>query len=98
MAIYTAPVEDVRFLLDRVLVLTHHCEWAGWADMSAEMVTDVLAAAATFCEEVLAPLNASGDREGCVRHPDGRVTTPAGFKDAYRRYVEGGWIGISVPP
>ncbi len=95
---YIAPVEDVRFLLDHVLVLAHRSELAGRNDdASPDMVADVLAAAATFCEEVLAPLNASGDRDGCVRHPDGRVTTPAGFKQAYRRYVEGGWLGVSVP-
>ncbi len=47
---------------------------------------------------MLAPLNLPGDQEGCTRHPDGRVTTPKGFKDAYRQLSEGGWIGLSSPP
>ena len=53
--------------------------------------------AAKFSEEVLTPLNRVGDKEGCARHADGSVTTPTGFKDAFRQLVEGGWIGISVP-
>lgn len=84
MPIYAAPVDEVRFLLERVLVLAQHQKISGSADLSPEMTTDVLSAAAAFCEEALAPLNVSGDGEGCVRHPDGRVTTPAGFRDAYR--------------
>ena len=52
---------------------------------------------AKFCEQVLTPLNRSGDKEGCKRNADGSVTTPKGFKDAYKQLVEGGWIGISAP-
>jgi alkylation response protein AidB-like acyl-CoA dehydrogenase len=47
---------------------------------------------------VLTPLNRVGDKEGCRRHDDGSVTTPTGFKDAYKRLIEGGWIGASSPP
>ena len=43
------------------------------------------------------PLNRVGDTEGCTRHDDGSVTTPSGFKEAYRQYAEGGWMGLSVP-
>ena len=57
----------------------------------------VLEEAAKFNQTVLAPLNQIGDKEGCTRHPDGSVTTPTGFKDAYKQIVEGGWIGISAP-
>jgi alkylation response protein AidB-like acyl-CoA dehydrogenase len=46
---------------------------------------------------VVQPLNLPGDREGCTRHEDGRVTTPKGFKEAYKQYAEGGWMGISAP-
>ena len=52
---------------------------------------------AKFSEQVLTPLNRVGDKEGCTRHADGSVTTPTGFKDAFKQLVEGGWIGISVP-
>jgi acyl-CoA dehydrogenase len=58
----------------------------------------VLEEAGKFCGEVLAPLNRIGDKQGCKRHDDGSVTTPEGFKDAFKQLVEGGWIGISCPP
>src|SRR5690606_17763343 len=53
--------------------------------------------AAKFAEEVTQPLNHSGDLEGCTRHDDGRVTTPAGFKEAYKQFAEGGWLGLVAP-
>jgi alkylation response protein AidB-like acyl-CoA dehydrogenase len=61
------------------------------------MVEAVLTEAGRFCSEVLAPLNASGDREGCTRHADGSVTTPAGFKAAYDAFVEAGWPLLTAP-
>ena len=60
------------------------------------MVDAILEGAAALCEEVLAPLNASGDKEGC-RVKDGVVTTPKGFKEAYGHFVAGGWQGLSFP-
>ncbi|MGE0521434.1 MAG: acyl-CoA dehydrogenase C-terminal domain-containing protein [Variibacter sp.] len=94
---YKAPVDDVRFLLDDVLQIRRYDNLPGFADLSGDVMDAILAEAAKFCEEVVAPLNARGDREGCTRHPDGRVTTPAGFKDAYAQYVANGWMGISAP-
>ena len=57
----------------------------------------MLAEAAKFCEQGLTPLNRTGDAKAARRHGDGSVTTPKGFKEAFKQYVEGGWMGISAP-
>jgi acyl-CoA dehydrogenase len=97
MPIYKAPVDDALFLLNDVFHLDRYGNLAGFADASPDVVEAVLREAAKFAEEVLTPLNRVGDKEGCTRHADGSVTTPTGFKEAYKQLVEGGWIGISVP-
>jgi acyl-CoA dehydrogenase len=94
---YKAPVEDVQFLLDDVFQLKRYDNLPGFADASSDVREAILLEAAAFCEEVLTPLNRVGDVEGCTRHADGRVTTPAGFKQAFKQYSEGGWMGISAP-
>jgi 3-(methylsulfanyl)propanoyl-CoA dehydrogenase len=98
MPIYKAPVDDALFLLNDVFHLDRYGNLPGFSDASPDVVEAVLREAAKFSEEALAPLNRVGDKEGCKRAPDGNVTTPKGFKDAYKQIVEGGWIGISVPP
>jgi acyl-CoA dehydrogenase len=97
MPTYKAPVDDVLFLLNDVLHLDRYGNLPGFADASPDVVEAVLREAGKFSEEVLTPLNRIGDKEGCTRHPDSSVTTPKGFKDAYKQLVDGGWIGISVP-
>ena len=97
MPSYKAPVDDALFLLNDVFHIDRYGNLPGFADASPDLVEAVLREAAKFSEEVLTPLNRVGDTEGCTRHPDGSVTTPTGFKDAYKQIVEGGWIGISVP-
>ena len=97
MPTYKAPVDDALFLLNDVLHFDRYGNLPGFADASPDVVEAVLREAAKFSEEVLTPLNRTGDTEGCTRHPDGSVATPAGFKDAYMQVAEGGWIGISVP-
>jgi alkylation response protein AidB-like acyl-CoA dehydrogenase len=97
MPTYKAPVDDTLFLLNDVFHLERYGNLAGFADASPDVVEAILGEAAKFSEEVLTPLNRVGDKEGCTRHADGRVTTPAGFKDAYRQVVEGGYIGVAVP-
>jgi acyl-CoA dehydrogenase len=97
MPTYHAPVDDVLFLLNDVFRMERYNNLPGFADASPDIVAAILGEAAKFCEEVLTPLNRVGDVEGCERHADASVTTPKGFKEAYKQYVDGGWIGISAP-
>src|SRR6201999_889062 len=97
MPIYKAPVEDVGFLLNDVFQIDRYDNLPGFSDASADVREAVLSEAAKLCEEVLQPLNRTGDLEGCVRHDDGRVTTPKGFKEAFDQDTEGGWLGLSAP-
>jgi alkylation response protein AidB-like acyl-CoA dehydrogenase len=97
MPTYRAPVDEALFLLNDVFHLDRYGNLPGFADASPDVIEAVLREAAKFSEDTLTPLNRVGDIEGCMRHADGSVTTPTGFKDAYRRIRDGGWIGISVP-
>jgi alkylation response protein AidB-like acyl-CoA dehydrogenase len=94
---YKAPLRDMRFLINEVLDYPqHYSTLSNGGDATPEMVDAILEGAATLCEEVLAPLNASGDKEGCHLN-DGVVTTPKGFKEAYAEFIAGGWQGLSFP-
>jgi acyl-CoA dehydrogenase len=97
MPIYKAPVEDVSFLLNDVFQIDRYDNLPGFSDASADIREAIIGEAAKLAEEVLQPLNRTGDLEGCKRHDDGRVTTPKGFKDAYKQVAEGGWLGLSAP-
>jgi len=97
MPIYKAPLEDVTFLFNDVFQIDRYDNLPGFSDASADVREAVLSEAAKLSEEVLQPLNRVGDLEGCTRHDDGRVTTPKGFKEAYRQVAEGGWLGLSSP-
>ncbi|MFZ5737243.1 MAG: acyl-CoA dehydrogenase C-terminal domain-containing protein [Pseudomonadota bacterium] len=97
MTIYKAPVEEVGFLLNDVFQFDRYNNLPGFADAAADVRDAIINEAARLSEEVLHPLNAVGDHEGCTRHDDGSVTTPAGFKEAYRQIAEGGWMGLSSP-
>jgi alkylation response protein AidB-like acyl-CoA dehydrogenase len=98
MPSYKAPLEDVSFLLNDVFQIDRYNNLPGFSDASADVREAILAEAAKLSEEVLQPLNRIGDIEGCTRHDDGRVTTPKGFKAAYKQLGEGGWLGLSAPP
>ena len=98
MPTYKAPVASVMFLLRDVLGYEHYSNLPGFSDAPLDTVEAVLAEAARFSEEVLQPLNRVGDKEGCRRNADGSVATPAGFKEAYRGFTEGGWVALSADP
>jgi acyl-CoA dehydrogenase len=97
MPIYKAPVEDVNFLLNDVFQIDRYDNLPGFSDASADVREAILSEAAKLSEEVLQPLNRVGDLEGCKRSDDGSVTTPRGFKEAFKQVVEGGWLGLSAP-
>jgi alkylation response protein AidB-like acyl-CoA dehydrogenase len=97
MPSYKAPLEDVSFLLNDVFQIDRYNNLPGFSDASPDVREAILAEAAKLSEEVLQPLNRVGDLEGCTRHDDGRVTTPKGFKAAYKQLGEGGWLGLSAP-
>ena len=96
MTRYTAPVRDMQFLLHDVLNVSA-AELPGYADLEPGFTEAVLDAAGQLASEVLEPLNAVGDREGCVLE-NGVVRTPAGFKEAFAAVKDGGWTGLDCDP
>ncbi len=97
MPSYKAPVEDVLFLLNDAFKIEQYANLPGYSDLSPDIVKATLAEAARFCEQVVTPLNRVGDAEGCTRHDDASVTTPKGFKNAFKQLTDGGWMGMSAP-
>ncbi|MBA17067.1 MAG: acyl-CoA dehydrogenase [Sphingomonas sp.] len=94
---YTAPVRDTRFILEKVIGLDGYAELPAFAAASPEIVNAVLEEGGKFVAEQLFPLNQSGDQQGCKRNDDASVTTPDGFKEAYKAFVEGGWMTLGAP-
>lgn len=95
---YQPPERDIDFLLSRVFRLTQ--EWSdipSLEDFSADVLSAVAAEGGRVAREVLAPLNRIADTEGC-RWADGVVTTPTGFKEGFREFTAGGWLGLSGNP
>src|SRR5512146_308141 len=96
MSEYRAPVRDMLFVLNELAGLAEVARLPGCEEITPELVQQILEENARFSSEVLAPLNHSGDQEGS-RWKDGRVSTPKGFKEAYRQFVEGGWNALQFP-
>lgn len=97
MPIYKAPTRDARFLITEVLRLQDHAALPGFASATPDMIEAVVEEAGKFCAEVLAPINLAGDQEGCTRHPDGTVTVPSVYKEAFAQFRAAGWSTLSVP-
>ena len=95
MPSYKAPVEDFLFLFHELLEIEKRTDLPGFAELTPDMTGAILEGGAKFCEEVLQPLNQSGDEEGCHLE-NGVVRTPKGFKEAFRAYADGGWNKLGV--
>ncbi len=100
MGQYVAPIRDMHFVLHEFLKVEDELkQMPYYAEVDAAVINQVLEEGAKFTSEVLFPLNHSGDTEGC--HHDRAshaVTTPKGFKEAYRKYVDGGWAALACAP
>jgi alkylation response protein AidB-like acyl-CoA dehydrogenase len=97
MTAYSAPLRDMRFVLHELYDSKTIATLPGCGDFSPQQLDSVLEEAAKLAEEVLFPLNQSGDLEGCT-YENGVVRTPKGFKEAYDIFREGGWTAMSAEP
>ncbi|MVN87678.1 acyl-CoA dehydrogenase [Deinococcus sp. HMF7620] len=102
MPSYKAPLRDIKFLMTELLdapaELAKMPYYAANEVADADLLSQVLDEAARFVETELVPLNRVGDQEGCVRHDDSEVTTPTGFKAAYKKYTQAGWSALDADP
>jgi alkylation response protein AidB-like acyl-CoA dehydrogenase len=96
MEYFKAPQKEALFVMNELLGFEKHYADLGFTDATPDMVEAIFSEAAKFAENVLAPINANGDAQGC-KWEDGVVTTPKGFKEAYQQYVDGGWTGMTHP-
>lgn len=95
MPAYNPPLQDMRFALRNVLDFdNHYATLPGAEDATPDTVDAIMEEGAKFARDVLSPLNAVGDSEGCV-WKEGSVTTPTGFRAAYQQYVDGGWPSMT---
>jgi alkylation response protein AidB-like acyl-CoA dehydrogenase len=95
MSAYQAPLRDIQFLVNELVDFESLTKLPGYEEV-ADIADAVLEEAGNFANEVLDPLSATGDREGC-KWVDGNVRTPKGFKEAYRQFTQAGWVGLPVP-
>lgn len=97
MPVYRAPLQDFTFIMDDLLNISEYAHLDGFKEVSSDLMSTILSEGGKFCEEVLFPINQSGDKEGCS-WKDGNVSMPKGFKEAYQTYVESGWPSFSCDP
>lgn len=96
MPSYKAPLKDTLFLLHDVFEIEQKTNLDGFSDLTPDTTEAILGEAGKLCEQVLFPINRTGDVEGCTRSLDGTVKTPTGFKEAYAEFAGGGWGGLSA--
>src|SRR6266853_102886 len=96
MSEYKAPLRDMHFVLQELAGLAEIAKLPGCEEINAELVDQILEESAKFANEVLSPLNKPADKEGS-NWDKGKVTTPKGFKEAYRLFVEAGWNALQAP-
>jgi 3-(methylthio)propanoyl-CoA dehydrogenase len=96
MSEYHAPLKDMSFVLKHVVGIERIGKLPGCEEVTADLVDAIFDEAGKFSGNVLSPINRSGDMEG-AKWNNGAVTTPKGFKDAYLKYIEGGWSLIAGP-
>jgi len=97
MTTFKARTNEINFLVNDVFKFEeHYKKYSAYEDATPDMVEAIIEECAKFCENELAPLNQSGDKEGC-QFDNGVVTTPKGFKEAYQQFIEAGWQGLSHP-
>ena len=94
---YRAPLRDIRFVVHEVLDFEDHYRTFGREELNRDLLEGILEEGARFAETVLAPTNRIGDEDG-LRFEDGKVLTPPGFKEAYDRYCQDGWITMTADP
>jgi alkylation response protein AidB-like acyl-CoA dehydrogenase len=97
MSGYSAPLKDMQFVLNEIAGLEKVAQLPGYEEATPDVVEAILDEAGKFAGGVLAPLNWSGDREG-AKWKDKAVTMPAGFGEAYKQFVDGGWNGLGCNP
>ncbi|MBV8148085.1 MAG: acyl-CoA dehydrogenase family protein, partial [Candidatus Eremiobacteraeota bacterium] len=95
MSTYRAPLRDMQFVLRELIDVEEITKLPG-CEETTDVLDSILEEAAAFAGGVLDPLNRIGDTQGCT-WKDGAVTTPRGFKDAYKKFADAGWIGLPVP-
>src|SRR5205807_9455054 len=96
MSEYKAPLRDMHFVLQELAGLAEVAKLPGLEEINAELVDQILEESAKFASGVLSPLNKPADKEGS-KWDKGSVTTPKGFKEAYRQFVEAGWNALQAP-
>ncbi len=97
MSDFSAPLDDMRFVLENIVDLPALAALPGYEHADPEMVYGILEESGRFFSQEFAPLNRVGDTQHSRRNADGSVTTPDGFPRAYQRYVEAGWAGVPFP-